>query len=102
MWVFAMMLLATPWMVTAQGILAPGEKNHIEDVSSTIVSTAPVLFDGEALFQVRGISALPAEVRARKISERMESFAADLSRSTQSLRLVEEKRVLKFLPTTRN
>jgi small-conductance mechanosensitive channel len=85
-----MFLLVTPWVVTAQEILAPGEKKHLEDVSPVIVPSAPVLLDGEALFQVRGISAYPAEVRAKKISERIESFAVDLSRSTQSLRLVEE------------
>lgn len=56
-----------------------------------LVPTAPVILDGETLFQVRGVSAYPAEERARRILERIDEFGSDLSQSTQSLRLVEEK-----------
>ncbi|MDH5426784.1 MAG: mechanosensitive ion channel family protein [Nitrospirota bacterium] len=64
--------------------------NHAEQVLPGMVPTASVLLDGEEMFHVRGISAYPAEVRAKKISERIEIFAADLSRPIQSLRLTEE------------
>lgn len=63
-----------------------------ETVLPPILSpTAPVILDGESLFQVRGVSAFPAEERARRISERIDAFASDVNRSIQSLRLVEEK-----------
>jgi small-conductance mechanosensitive channel len=55
--------------------------------------TAPVILDGEILFQVRGVSAFPAEERARRISERIDGFASDVNRPIQSLRLVEEKEI---------
>ena len=55
-----------------------------------MVPTAPVLLDGEVLFQVRGISAYPAEERAEIISERIEVFAADHTRSIASLRIAEK------------
>lgn len=89
--VLLMTFVATPCMGTAQGIPVPAETKHTEEVSPVIIPTVPVTLDGEVLFSVRGISAFPAELRAQKISERIESFAADSSRSTQSLRLVEEK-----------
>ncbi|MDR4482295.1 MAG: mechanosensitive ion channel family protein [Nitrospirales bacterium] len=72
----------------------PQEKPNDEMVVPHIlIPTAPVILDGDILFQVRGVSALPAEERARRILERIDEFGSDLSRSTQSLRLVEEKGV---------
>ena len=85
------MSAAIPLAAIAKEQAAPQEKPEAQGVSPVLVSTAPVLLDGEVLFHVRGITAYPAEVRAQTISERIESFAADLSRSIQSLRLVEEK-----------
>jgi hypothetical protein len=40
---------------------------------------APVTLDGEVLYRVRGISAYPAEERAKIISKRIEAIAADRS-----------------------
>lgn len=80
-----------PWTATAGESTGLQEKPEAEVVSPHMITTAPVLLDGEVLFHVRGITAYPAEVRAQKISERIEAFAADPSRSIQSLRLVEEK-----------
>jgi small-conductance mechanosensitive channel len=85
-----LMLVVLPWTATAQKNQAPGKNIQVEEVAPDIVPTAPVLLDGEILFPVRGVSAYPAELRAQKISERIEAFALDVSRSTQSLRLVEE------------
>ncbi len=36
-------------------------------VPPTLIPTAPVILDGETLFQVRGVSAYPAEERARRV-----------------------------------
>ena len=87
-----------PPSALAQGIPLlqeePQEKFDDEMVLPPIlVPTAPVILDGETLFQVRGVSALPAEERARRIIERIDEFGSDLSLSPQSLRLVEEKGV---------
>jgi small-conductance mechanosensitive channel len=52
------------------------------------VDTASVEIDGRVLFRVRGVSSLPAEVRARRIVERVESIAADPSISVDAVRPV--------------
>jgi small-conductance mechanosensitive channel len=76
-----------PRPVTAEEPPAPPEK--LEEMF--LVPTAPVVLDGEILFQVRGVSAYPADTRAKNISERIEAFASDVSRSIQSLKIVEVK-----------
>jgi small-conductance mechanosensitive channel len=53
------------------------------------MSTAPVTLDGKTLFRVRGVSAYPAEQRARAIAERIEALAADTEIPTTALRTVE-------------
>jgi small-conductance mechanosensitive channel len=50
---------------------------------------AAVTLDGVTLFQVRGITAYPAERRARDIGERIRAIAADPSVPVESLRMVE-------------
>jgi small-conductance mechanosensitive channel len=80
-----------PCRATPQEPQDSGEKlMEGEMISPVMIPTAPVTLDGEILFEVRGISAFPAELRAKKTSERIEAFALDKSRSTQSLRLVDE------------
>ncbi|MCT8161563.1 mechanosensitive ion channel family protein [Pseudoruegeria sp. SHC-113] len=39
-------------------------------------SMAPVIVDGQELFMLRGLTALPAELRAQRIADRIEEFAA--------------------------
>jgi hypothetical protein len=51
--------------------------------------TASVTVDGHVLFQVRGVSAHPAAVRAQAISERIKMLAADAGVSPESLRVEE-------------
>lgn len=51
--------------------------------------TAPVTLDGVALLRVVGVSAYPAEQRARDIGSRIQAIAANASVSTESLRVVE-------------
>jgi small-conductance mechanosensitive channel len=55
------------------------------------VSRAPVVIDGYQLFIVRGITAYPAEQRARELEDRIEALAADGSVSTSSLTLEEQQ-----------
>jgi small-conductance mechanosensitive channel len=60
------------------------------DTPST--ATAPVVVDGVTLFRVRGISAFPAEERARIISERIRAVAGDAEVPASSLRIVSGER----------
>ena len=55
------------------------------------IATAPVEIDGVVLFRVRGISSLPAEVRAGVIRDRIEAVAADPTVTLDSLRVVESQ-----------
>jgi Mechanosensitive ion channel len=50
---------------------------------------APVMLDGQVLFQVRGLPAYPAKERAQAMSKRIEAIAADQSVATESLRVLE-------------
>jgi small-conductance mechanosensitive channel len=81
----------TPETATAEETQVPTTKHEAEVVSPLLVPTTPVLLDGEILFHVRGLSAYPAEMRAQKIAERIEAFAADATSDPHTLRLVEEK-----------
>ncbi len=50
---------------------------------------APVIFDGQELLWVRGVSAYPAEQRAQTIAGRIEALAAERSIPVDELRIVE-------------
>ena len=67
--------------------LAQQTGTDVEDVETV---TAPVEFDGALLFRVRGVSSLPATVRARNIGDRLNAAASDPSLTLESLRVVEE------------
>lgn len=51
--------------------------------------SAPVTIDGQTLFRLRGVSAYPAEQRARVIAGRIEALAADETISIESLEIIE-------------
>ena len=59
-------------------------------VDDAEIATAPVEFDGTVLFRVRGVSSLPATVRARNIGDRLNAAASDPSLALESLRIVDE------------
>jgi small-conductance mechanosensitive channel len=59
-------------------------------------STAPVTLDGVVLFNVRGVSSLPAEERARRIEERLRAVAADPTVPVESLRMVESEDAIRI------
>jgi small-conductance mechanosensitive channel len=52
-------------------------------------ATAPVEFDGTVLFQLRGVTSLPADARAARVRERLYAVAADDSVPADSLQVVE-------------
>src|SRR5262245_16375918 len=82
---FAAVSLLVLWspMAASAAPETPGEPGDAKQPS------APVLLDGELLFRVRGVTAMPAEERARLIAERIAAVAADPSVSLDSLRIVE-------------
>ena len=67
--------------------LAQQADTAVDDVE---VVTAPVEFDGALLFRVRGVSSLPATIRARNIGDRLNAAASDPSLALESLRVVDE------------
>src|SRR5262245_27689342 len=80
--VIGVMLLWAPGTVFAAG------ETSDEPVEAKTV-TAPVVLDGELLFRVRGVPALPAEERARLIAERIRRVAADPGIAPNALRIAE-------------
>lgn len=59
-------------------------------VDDAEIATAPVEFDGTVLFRVRGVSSLPAMIRARNIADRLNAAASDPSLALESLRVADE------------
>jgi hypothetical protein len=53
------------------------------------IERAPVVIDGEALFQLRGISSHPAKQRADGVAERIRAIARDASVPVSDLGVVE-------------
>jgi small-conductance mechanosensitive channel len=53
------------------------------------IATAPVDIDGTVLFQLRGVSSYPADVRARRVTERIVAAAADPAVSIDTVRVIE-------------
>ena len=58
--------------------------------AATAIQTAPVVVDGETLFQVTGVQAYPAEKRAQAIADRIRAVAANRTVAPESLRLQDE------------
>ena len=69
---------------------APGDAARTRESVTPEMSRAPVVIDGETLFQVRGVSAYPAEQRAREIEARIRTLAADPGLNPASLTLDEQ------------
>lgn len=69
----------------AAGAPPPPLENEVE----TEYARAPVMFEGESLFHVRGVMAYPAEKRAQVIAGRIQAVAADRSVPVNSLRIVQ-------------
>jgi small-conductance mechanosensitive channel len=72
---------------------APGGASSAGQPALVDMPRAPVVIDSEQLFLVRGVSAYPAEQRAREIKGRIEAFAADGNLPLTSLTLDERSGV---------
>jgi small-conductance mechanosensitive channel len=79
---FAIALTLGPSALVAQDNNGTGGSN--DDLNSDI-RLAPVIIDGETLFSVRGITAHPAERRAREIADRIIALAQDPKFDPKSL-----------------
>lgn len=54
-------------------------------------SMAPVIVDGEVLFQVKGVSSYPAALRAETIRKRLEKIASNYAISPESVQIVHSE-----------
>ncbi len=72
----------------AQDAKKAGDGGGRQDVDSD-VRVASVVIDGETLFSVRGVTALPADRRAREIAGRIRALAANQSFDPKSITLEE-------------
>ena len=75
-------------LMSLPGHAQTGEK-AVEPVET--IPRAPVMLDGESLFLVRGISALPADRRAAAIAGRVAGLARNPDYQSGSLTLVEDE-----------
>ncbi|MCG3117151.1 MAG: mechanosensitive ion channel family protein [Candidatus Manganitrophus sp. SA1] len=66
---------------------AEGNRFAPESDAAAAVERAPVVLDGELLFEVRGVTAYPAGERAKEIAKRIEAIAADRTLPPESLRV---------------
>ncbi len=70
-------------------ISAQTRPDNPDDKQIPAYQTAPVIFDGEVLFNVIGISSYPAKERAEKIAGRIQDFADNNSLPTDSIKILE-------------
>ncbi len=65
-------------------------------LNESVNSSAPVVVDGNSLFDVRGISSYPAELRAATISNRIQKVASNADISADSVKIIPEEDRLKI------
>ncbi|MGE5360398.1 MAG: mechanosensitive ion channel family protein [Bacteroidales bacterium] len=80
--------LAIPAAARAQQPSAAAPPPPADEIA-VLPPTAPVIVDGVTLFSVRGVSAFPADQRARTIADNIAAVAADRSVSADSLSIVQ-------------
>ena len=66
--------------------------------TATAVDTAPVVVNGKVRFQVVGVSAYPAERRAREIAQRIEALARDPKFDPKTIRTEDAGAYHQILP----
>ncbi|MGE6915718.1 mechanosensitive ion channel family protein [Achromobacter kerstersii] len=80
-------ILAVLLLILTPALCAAADDARPEAASLELaLETAPVEIDGQVLFNVRGLSSFPAEKRAKAITERIKSAAADASFASADLR----------------
>jgi len=77
------------WPISTAAHAADTSQTDRSAVEAESIKTAPVVLDGVTLFRVRGVSAFPAEERARAISGRLDAIAGDTSIPVSELHAVE-------------
>lgn len=82
----AVLATTTAWPSVAE---EPAGISPAAELEAETATTAPVELDGNQLFRVRGISAYPAEHRAERIKDRIETLARNPDVRADGLRLVE-------------
>jgi small-conductance mechanosensitive channel len=96
---FAVLVVAVGGPPPARAAGVPPSPSETE--AETEYAQAPVMMDGESLFQVRGVMAYPAEKRAQVIAGRIQAVAADRSVPVDSLRIVQTEQGLDILAGNR-
>jgi small-conductance mechanosensitive channel len=86
---FVAALLMLPFVSAAKA--ETGADEAIEVPEEPEVPTANVVLDGKVLFRLRGVSAFPAEQRARLIVERIVSAAKEPTVKVEDLRVAESQ-----------
>ena len=91
---FRFLLLLAALAATTLPAIAAQERageSAAAELEAETVTTAPVQLDGRRLFQVRGVSAYPAEQRAERIKGRIEALARSPDFQAEALRPVESE-----------
>ncbi len=96
---FALVLTAADAILSPALAQQDGESSVAIDGSAIL---APVIVDGRVLFLVRGISAYPAEKRARGIAHRIRTIAADRKIPVTALRLKPVEHAIEILAGNRS
>ena len=92
---FLVLAIAIPLLIATAPVVAqqPATPTPASQAVAADVQLAPVVIDGERLFFVRGVSALPADRRAREIEGRIRAAAADPNIAPASLTIDEQQDV---------
>lgn len=76
----------------------PGSEAEVGVLAEeTQVPMAPVTIDGTVLFNLRGVSSLPAEERAARISKRIEEVARDPAFDPANLTIADDGTITKIM-----
>ncbi len=90
----AVLIAITPPALAAQECIG---ETPVVDLETAMATTAPIELDGKQLFQVRGVSAYPAEQRAEAIKRRIEALARNPNFQTDALRWLESDVGIKIM-----
>ena len=85
----SMMLCLLLGLTWARGAAQTDDSKQSVEGAPSEIQTAPVRLDGEDLFRLRGVSAYPAEQRARFTVDHIRAVARDHGFDVQNLRLEE-------------
>ena len=88
--VTALFVVLATAQALAQGSDSARRTAPAQSAEQAEVSRASVIIDGSVLFEVRGLSAFPADQRARGIEDRIRALAANSAVATPMLTLDEQ------------